>query len=60
MRGLILAEAEFESAADEAAFQPPANAVAEVTADVRFSGGHIVTMSADETMDLLAVFGLGR
>jgi hypothetical protein len=60
LRGLVLAEAEFESAADEAAFRTPAEAVAEVTADVRFTGGRLVTLSADETTDLLAAFGIGR
>jgi hypothetical protein len=34
--------------------------VAEVTADVRFTGGHLVTLTADERIDLLAVFGIGR
>jgi hypothetical protein len=34
--------------------------VAEVTADVRFTGGRLVTLSAVETADLLATFGIDR
>jgi hypothetical protein len=58
--GLVLAEAEFETAADEANFHLPPEAVAEVTADVRFTGGRLVTLSAVETADLLATFGIDR
>ena len=60
LSGLILAEAEFETAADEATFHLPAQAVAEVTADVRFTGGRLVTLTAIETADLLATFGIDR
>ena len=56
--GLVLAEIEFENAEDEAAFQPPAEAVAEVTTKVRFTGGRLVTMSADQTAELLAESGI--
>jgi CYTH domain-containing protein len=59
LRGLILAEVEFESAADEAAFQRPGDVLAEVTADPRFAGGHLATLSADDTKDLLGAFGIG-
>jgi hypothetical protein len=58
--GLVLAEAEFETASHEASFHMPADAVAEVTADVRFSGGRLVTLTAVETADLLATFGIDR
>lgn len=60
LQGLVLAEAEFETAADEANFHLPAQAVAEVTADVRFTGGRLVTLTAVETADLLATFGIDR
>jgi hypothetical protein len=58
LHGLVLAEAEFETARDEANFHLPAEAVTEVTADVRFSGGRLVTLTASETADLLATFGI--
>lgn len=58
--GLVLAEAEFETAADEAAFRRPVEAIAEVTADVRLTGGYLVTLGADEMADLLLGFGIGR
>jgi hypothetical protein len=58
LQGLILAEAEFENAADEATFQRPSDVVAEVTADVRFTGGALVTLRPDETTALLAEFGI--
>ena len=60
LRGLVLAEAEFETARDEASFHLPAQAVAEVTADVRFTGGRLVTLTAVETADLLSTFGIDR
>jgi len=60
LHGLVLAEAEFETAADEANFHLPEQAVAEVTADVRFTGGRLVTLTAVETANLLATFGIDR
>jgi CYTH domain-containing protein len=39
--GLWLAEAEFETETEMEAFVPPAFVVAEVTGDVRFTGGHL-------------------
>jgi hypothetical protein len=60
LSGLILAEAEFENAREEAAFRPPTDAVADVTADVRFTGGNLVALSTNGTADLLAVFAMGR
>jgi hypothetical protein len=59
LHGLILAEAEFASAAEQAGFPVPADAVAEVTQDVRFTGGALVTRTADEIRALLAEFGIG-
>jgi hypothetical protein len=58
--GLVLAEAEFETAADEATFRPPAQAIAEVTADVRFTGGSLVKLGVDETAELLIAFDIKR
>jgi CYTH domain-containing protein len=59
LRGLVVAEAEFETATEEASFPPPDGTVAEVTSDVRFTGGNLVRMSAEMTAALLAAFGLG-
>jgi hypothetical protein len=58
LAGLVLAEAEFETDDDEAAFQPPIKPVAEVTADERFTGGRLVQASDDDTRSLLAEFGI--
>jgi hypothetical protein len=58
LRGLILAEVEFEDSRDEASFPPPPEAVADVTADVRFTGGRLVTTSKHDLVELLAAFGI--
>jgi hypothetical protein len=58
LQGLLVAEAEFEHGVDEAAFRPPAGVVAEVTEDVRFTGGALVTVSAEQLRALLAEFGI--
>jgi hypothetical protein len=60
LRGLILAEAEFEDAIEEKTYRPPAEAVMEVTDDVRFTGGRLVSLSSDEVADLLVSFGIVR
>jgi hypothetical protein len=56
LTGLILAEAEFESEEEQAAFEPPVAVIAEVTADVRFTGGRFVKTSASELRALLREF----
>jgi len=58
LTGLVLAEAEFTTEEDETAFRPPPDAVAEVTADVRFTGGRLAMLTADGTADVLARFGI--
>jgi hypothetical protein len=58
LQGLVLAEAEFESDPEQTGFQPASDVVAEVTADVRFTGGSLVKQSAGETAILLAEFGI--
>jgi CYTH domain-containing protein len=58
--GLVLAEVEFESEDEMLAFSPPSWAFAEVTADVRFTGGRLVAMSTRERAALLAERGIGR
>lgn len=59
LEGLILAEIEFATAEDEGAFEPSIPVVAEVTKDVRFTGGRLVLTTADELRRLLEEFGLG-
>jgi hypothetical protein len=58
LEGLILAEAEFDTDAEAAALEPPDDAVAEVTADARFTGGQLVQRSSDEILTLIAEFGI--
>jgi CYTH domain-containing protein len=58
LHGLVLAEIEFESDEDMAAFAAPEAAVAEVTDDERFEGGQLVRTSRGELITLLATFGL--
>jgi hypothetical protein len=56
LAGLLLAEAEFETETEAAAFEPPIPVVADVTADLRFTGGRLVTTTAEELRALLADF----
>ena len=58
LEGLILAEVEFEIRSDADAFVPGIDVVAEVTSDVRFSGGRLVSTTAAELAELLRAFGL--
>lgn len=58
LTGLVLAEAEFETAAAETSFARPAEAIAEVTNDARFTGGCLVTLRSPGVLDLLAGFGI--
>jgi CYTH domain-containing protein len=60
LAGLILAEAEFDTDDDAKALDPPDDALAEVTADERFTGGRLVQASPDEVRDLIAEFGIAR
>lgn len=59
LAGLVLAEAEFESAAEVTAFVPPEWVVAEVTDDDRFTGGRLATTTAADLAALLAQYGVG-
>jgi CYTH domain-containing protein len=58
LHGLIMAEVDFTSAENRACFVPPSFAVAEVTDDIRFTGGRLVTTTRDELLALLASFGI--
>jgi hypothetical protein len=59
LRGLVLAEAEFGSDDEAAAFPVPPVAVAEVTRDQRFTGGRLASATATEVRSWLLEFGLG-
>jgi hypothetical protein len=54
--GLVMAEAEFDDPAGEAQFAAPTQAIAEVTTDVRFSGGRLVGLTAADLAELLDAF----
>lgn len=58
LRGLFVAEAEFDDDATMNAFSPPPWIVAEVTHDSRFTGGHFSTMQSEDLTALLSGFGL--
>jgi CYTH domain-containing protein len=58
LAGLVLAEVEFESAEELAAFAPSIAVVVEVTDDVRFTGGRLATASWSEVARDLAAFGV--
>lgn len=58
LAGLLLAEAEFDTAAELQAFTPPPWSRAEVTHDPRFTGGRFALMTAAELAPLLAEFGI--
>ena len=56
--GLVTAEAEFADEKSLQAFEPPSFVVAEVTTDVRFTGGRLAVMTREELLQLLADFAL--
>jgi len=58
LTGLVMAEAEFESAEQEAQFQIPVGSAAEVTADIRFTGGRLAHTDRPELLALLTGFSL--
>ena len=58
LAGLVLAEVEFDTEEELTAFEPPQFALAEVTMDPRFTGGHLVTTSREELRIALREFGL--
>ncbi|MFF1439256.1 hypothetical protein [Streptomyces sp. NPDC058295] len=58
LAGLVLAEAEFSDDQEALAFVPPAQCVAEVTDDVRFTGGILVSASRRELSAWLAEYGI--
>jgi CYTH domain-containing protein len=59
LQGLILAEAEFDSAADADAMAVPSFAAAEVSADDRFTGGRLAEASRDDVRGWVLEYGVG-
>jgi len=59
LSGLVLAEAEFDSAAEASALVLPSFILHEVSGDPTFTGGHLVTISRRQLEDSLAEYGLG-
>jgi CYTH domain-containing protein len=58
LRGLVLAEAEFNSALEAAALELPSFIGDEVSDDPRFTGGSLVAVSRQELKDWLAQHGI--
>jgi len=53
LEGLFMAEIEFETEEEFRAFTPPDFAVRDVTTDIRFTGGRLITLDAAALRDLL-------
>lgn len=58
LAGLVMAEAEFDSAAEATGLTLPPFIVHEVSNDVRFTGGRLATASRDEVARWLAGYGI--
>jgi CYTH domain-containing protein len=58
LQGLVLAEAEFTTDEEAQRFVPPADCVAEVTDDIRFTGGNLVETARQQLLQWLAEYGL--
>jgi CYTH domain-containing protein len=58
LEGLHLAEVEFASVRDAAAFRPAAFCLAEVTTDRRFTGGELVRASSAQVRAWTAEYGI--
>ncbi|HEX3744542.1 MAG TPA: hypothetical protein VHW09_11450 [Bryobacteraceae bacterium] len=58
LRGLVLAKAEFDSAAAARALVLPAFLLREVTADIRFTGGQLVRASRGDVRKWLSEYGI--
>ena len=58
LEGLLLAEAEFDSAAEADALTPPSFILQEVSADTRFTGGQLVRASRRDIQTWLLEYGV--
>jgi CYTH domain-containing protein len=56
--GLVLAEAEFGTDEEATSFRPPADSIAEVTTDARFTGGRLAQTQRRELLASLAEYGI--
>jgi len=59
LEGLVLAEAEFDSAAEAEALASPSFILQEVSADPRFTGGRLVRASRGDLQTWLLEYGIG-
>lgn len=58
LAGLVLAEIEFSTDEESAAFPPPLESMAEVTLDGRLTGGHLTRMSRAELLEILEEYSV--
>jgi CYTH domain-containing protein len=58
LEGLLLAEAEFDSAAEADALTPPSFILKEVSADMRFTGGQLACASRRDIQTWLLEYGI--
>jgi CYTH domain-containing protein len=58
LHGLIMADVEFSTDKEAQAFLPPSVLVAEVTDDLRFTGGSLVRARRDDLLAWLAEYGI--
>lgn len=58
LHGLVMAEAEFTTDQEAQSFLPPRIAVAEVTDDIRFTGGSLARAKRHDLLSWLAEFGI--
>ena len=56
--GLVIAEAEFTTDSQASCFRPPACSLAEVTDDVRFTGGRLARTLRTELLEWLIEYGI--
>jgi CYTH domain-containing protein len=58
LHGLVMADVEFSTDQEAQSFRPPQTAVAEVTDDVRFTGGSLVRARRRDLLAWLAEYGI--
>jgi hypothetical protein len=58
LTGLVTAEVEFETSPEYDAFRVPDFAIAEVTGDIRLTGGRLATTSATQLRETLLDYGV--
>jgi CYTH domain-containing protein len=58
LKGLILAEAEFDSAAEASALAVPSFVVKKVSEDVRFTEGRLIAAAKEDLQNWLAEYGI--